>query len=149
MAFIIALILAIVVIRFSWNAEKEKINALSELQNQTKDTITYDDRTGVVTISQRHSSFRTRFTYEKYVATHYNYTPEKLVFTSATVGGVTTGGVDQVGGYGTKERHTDRYQIIYEYVLSEGSPKQGHVKEIRLSNELAEKARNSKVKTNY
>ena len=50
----------------------------------------------------------------KRIAHDVSYTPEKLHYGSATVGGVTTGGVYKTGGYSDHEhvKTTDKYDII-------------------------------------
>lgn len=139
-AFCIALVVA---------EEKKKGKKLKNLQNQTANELKFNEKTGVITLTKRHASYSERFTLENYISTRHGYAQEKLIFTSATVGGVTTGGVDKVGGYGTEKMKTDKYNLIYEYLdPKDNLIKKGIVKRINLSDNLLEKAKNSKIK-NY
>lgn len=67
------------------------------------------------------------------------YSPEKYIYTGATVGGITTGGVSKIGGYGTKAVKNGRYNL--ELVNQQG----GLIERIKLTPELSQKARESVV----
>lgn len=98
---IIGIAFAVFLVLKSVNKDK---NILKSLQEETTDIIKVDENTGVITITQQHKAFEKMFTCENYVSTRHGYAKEKLIFTSATVGGVTTGGVDKVGGRGNKRK---------------------------------------------
>lgn len=128
-------------------SDKKDRNTLKSLQEETKDIIKVNENTGVITITQRHKAFAKMFTCENYVSTRHGYAEEKLIFTSATVGGVTTGGVDKVGGYGTEKKKTDKYNLIYQYVdYKSDQTKKVYVTAIQLSDSLRKSAKLSKVK---
>ena len=127
--------------------EKKDKNALKTLQEQTKSILTVDKNTGRVTITQRHKAFAKLFTCENYVSTRHGYAEEKLIFTSATVGGVTTGGVEKVGGYGTEKKKTDKCNLVYQYVDPKNNQtKKVYVTAIQLSESLRKSAKLSKIK---
>lgn len=141
---LVGIIFAIILVISSDNKDKNKLKAAHE---KTKNILEFDEKTGVITIKQRNKDIAKQFNFENYVSTRHGYAQEKIIYTSATVGGVTTGGFDKVGGYGTEKKKTDKYNLIYQYVDSEtNSTKKICVTKIKLSDELAKKAQNSKVK---
>ena len=63
------------------------------------------------------------------------YTPEQVIFTSATVGGVTTGGFSKVGGYKTKHSTSlFNYDILYNGDEYKNSAEKPSVWSIQLRN---------------
>ena len=69
------------------------------------------------------------------------YKPKSIVYTGATVGGITTGGFHEEGGYEYVSGKTKngKFNIYY------GSDKVHPVKAIRLTNDLYQKAKSSKI----
>lgn len=135
---------AFVVLGGESRAKKKK---LKDIQKAQEGALNYDPKTQTVILKRRHETNAKRFILKNYVSTRVGYTPEKLIFTSATVGGVTTGGVDKVGGYGTEQKSTDRYNVFFTYVSSEKDElKEVEVKKIALSDELLEQAKKSNIK---
>lgn len=127
--------------------DNKKKASLKEIQERTQDSLKYDPETGKITLTERNKSYAKMFDLERYITTHHGYSQEKLLFTSATVGGITTGGVDKIGGYGTEQKKTDRYNLVYKYVdPMDNSSKKGIVKEIVLSEELLEEAIHSDIR---
>ena len=134
----------ILFVTFSDKKDKDK---LKELNKKTSHALKFDPETGVITLTERNQTYAKMFDFERYVSKRHSYSQEKLIFTSATVGGVTTGGVDKVGGYDTEQKKTDRYNLVYKYVdPKDNSSKKGIVKEIELSDDLLEEAIHSEVK---
>lgn len=148
MATILAIFVVVfLVIALSSGKQHREATDLKELDNTSPDAIRYNIRTGELFLNERSEHHKKRFYTERYISTRHGYTPEKLIFTSATVGGVTTGGWDKVGGNGTEKRKTDRFNLVYNYLEPEdNSVKTGYVSKIVLSDELLEKAKKSNVK---
>jgi hypothetical protein len=76
--------------------------------------------------------------------------PEKYVYTGATVGGVTTGGVSKIGGYvDGLDYDTDKYELVLKKVVAKINGKKviqsNVIKTIYLNNELLEEAKNSEI----
>lgn len=70
----------------------------------------------------------------------FAYQPTSYIYTSATVGGITTGGVEKTGGHNSVvgRKKTEKCQLLYC----------GHeVESIYLTDELYEKAETSKIKS--
>lgn len=67
-----------------------------------------------------------------------SYKPEEYIFTSATVGGITTGGVDKIGGYSyiSGSTKTGKYQLWYIDKL---------IRRIQLSDTLFAQAKKSPI----
>lgn len=68
------------------------------------------------------------------------YEPKRLVYTGATVGGITTGGFHEEGGYNyiSSANKTGKYNIYY---VNEMLP----IEKIQLSDELIQQAKNSEI----
>ncbi len=78
----------------------------------------------------------------EYRADNYGYTPEKLVYTGATFGGITTGGFHKEGGlYANKGVRSGRYVLNY----LEGANKQQPIEIISFSAEVLEEAKASPI----
>ena len=73
-----------------------------------------------------------------------SYKPKEYVYTGATVGGVTTGGIHEQGGYNyvSGYRDTGRYQLQYE----DEKFRRYLITKIQLSDELYNKAKESPIK---
>lgn len=75
------------------------------------------------------------------IAPHYSstvsYKPEEYVYTGATVGGITTGGIHKEGGYNyiSSSKKTEKCELYYEYNETQ------YIDKIQLTPELAEEAR--------
>lgn len=67
-----------------------------------------------------------------------SYKPEEYIYTSATVGGITTGGVTKIGGYNyvSNVQKTGKYQLRYAGKT---------VERIVLTKELRKQAKNSQI----
>ena len=116
------------------NARKNKF------QEDTKGLWEVDTVNHTVTIYKRHPSLSKMFYYTEYEATQTTYTKEEYVFTAATVGNVTVGGVDKIGGYKDKKVKTGKYELSFSYDGLTST----NIKRIYLSKELLQAAKRSK-----
>lgn len=123
--------------------EKKKKN-LKKSQSETKGMIWYDAENRTIKLKGRHSSFKERFSFEHYESSKVVYQEEKLIYTSATVGGVTTGGVDKVGGIQSEAVKTNKFELVYEYATKD-TIKKGFVEKITLTDELLKQAQKSNI----
>ena len=138
------IVIVIIIIAATGSAEKQEIK---EITKKSPNSIKYNAENGELILNERSEDFKKLFSTERYISTRHGYAEEKLIFTSATVGGITTGGWDKVGGYGTEKKKTNKYNLVYEYVNPEdNSYKRGYVNRIILSDELLKKAQTSNVK---
>lgn len=114
-------------------------------QAQTDDYIQFHSNTNTLEVNKKSKLLRKRLKVEEYKSTNVNYTPEKLIYTSATVGGITTGGVSKVGGVGSEKLYSAKCELFYEYLDDQNNIAKSPINRITLSNDLLEKARNSIV----
>ena len=81
------------------------------------------------------------FTVKRHYAKAIKYNEEKIHIGSASVGGVTTGGVYKTGGdYSVKDLSSDRYELIFRKPLNLNVCDETPIKTIRLSEQLVKKA---------
>lgn len=123
--------------------EQKKKN-LKKGQSETKGMIWYDVENRTIKLNKRHTSFKERFSFEHYESSKVVYQEEKLIYTSATVGGVTTGGVDKVGGIQSEAVKTNKFELVYEYATKD-TIKKGFVEKITLTDELLKQAQKSNI----
>ena len=73
--------------------------------------------TGSIIVYKRDSEFRDSFTIEAHHNYAFSVVPDKQIFTSVSVGGITTGGVSTIKGglQGTDLGKTGTYWINYKY----------------------------------
>ena len=120
---------------------------VNKLQTQLPDALKYDSEEGIIILNSRDKSHAKRFSIENYEGQKLGYEEEKLIFTSVTVGGVTTGGVDKTGGYQTEKIKTDRYNLFFEYIdPMDHVAKKFCVREIVLSDDLIPEAEASHIR---
>lgn len=76
---------------------------------------TYDSNNRVLTLKKRGSSLTGALAIKDDKNYFISYKPEKYIYTSATVGGITTGGVTKTGGYNyiSGSQKSGKYQILY------------------------------------
>lgn len=139
----------------AWIADrnKEEMNnnrKLVELQRAAGNALLYDAENETITVNEIREDTAQRIFPEKYVSKIYGFTPEKLVYTSATVGGVTTGGIDKVGGAFTNAKvNTDKYRLVYKNAVCDTRIETGYIKKIRLSKEIAKKVSGTPIEEFY
>ncbi len=95
----------------------------------------------ILTLKVRSPQNRNVLKIEAAYTYHTSYKPKQLVYTGATVGGITTGGFHEEGGYNyiSGKEATGKFNI---YHLSDGVYP---VKKIRLTDELYEEAKSSLI----
>lgn len=118
-------------------AENPSVNA----KEATKDSMIYDASTQTLTVKARCAANRgaLEIVADRDIKTKYE--PKRLVYTGATVGGITTGGFHEEGGYNyiSSANKTGKYNIYY---IGELLP----IQKIELSNELVPQAKKSEIK---
>ena len=117
--------------------KQEKVNTRNTARQKVSEIAEYKD--GTLTLSERSRYLKDMIDYIQVTANTYHKTPEKLHYVSATVGGVTTGGLYKTGG--TIDKNTiycgDRWHFLYD-----GE----EVNKIILIDKLAQEAQESKIK---
>ena len=134
-------------------SESKRDTEIEQIQKAAGTALLYDAESETITINEiREDTFK-RIRPEKYESKIYGFTPEKLVYTSATVGGITTGGIDKVGGSFTSVKaNTDKYRLVYRYVGHEGCINKsynGYIKKIKLSKAIAKKVSGTPMEKLY
>ena len=72
---------------------------------------------------------------------------EKYVYTGATVGGISMGGIHKTGGHYYKQNKTSKVQFVYYFYDPQKNNHLYNIKKIRLNNkELIEKAEKSSIR---
>lgn len=143
-----------------------KTNGVDSWESFTKSELTrkreaeqyfsYDSFTKSIKLKKKSPEIKKAITIEASREVFANYTPDKLLYTSATVGGVTTGGVDVVkGGYSlTSGQKTGTYYLSYKYAINAPSSTgaahywAGVISFIELSNEELEEVKKHPVLNN-
>lgn len=118
----------------------EQIMKKALLEKELKQYATFSK--GVLKLTKCSPQFSNALQISKVMYTPMSYNPVRYIYTSATVGGITTGGVDKVGGnYVRSGREVDsgKNKLLYW-----GQK----VKQIQLTDELYKKAQKSIIK-NY
>lgn len=117
--------------------KQEKLNARNTARQKVSEIAEYKDST--LTLSERSRYLKDMIDFIQVTANTYHKTPEKLHYGSATVGGVTTGGLYKTGGTINKKTFYcgDRWHFLYD-----GE----EVYKIILTDKLAQEAQESKIK---
>ena len=109
------------------------------IENRTKKDLNFSFKDFTLSITKRDTRFSQIVKIIEDTTAIATYSPEKYIYTGVTVGGITTGGVSKVGGYGTKAVKNGRYNL--ELVNQRG----GTIQRIKLTPKLSQKARESVV----
>lgn len=113
--------------------------------------ISYSYFSGCLTVKRRSSSNIYLLSCERHQKSSYKYNNPKLTYTSATVGGVTTGGFSKTGGnYSVKNSDTDKGEILCKYLYwtrsgDIGTVSTDTVKKIRFAKELIPAVKESNI----
>ena len=150
MIFLILVLTMVVCVIISNNKSVQtKVNeSVISVQNQYQDCMEYNEKEQELVVHKPCTYFSRCLFTQPYVARNYGYEKEKYIYTSATVGGITTGGVHKTGGnYVEKHKSTKVQLIYYYYKYGQSQPNKNIVKKIRLANEsLIQKAKNSSIR---
>lgn len=101
-------------------------------QAALKEKFKFDQRTRVLTVNRRCPECEKYLSLSEYEDCYEVETPEEYIYTSVTVGGVTTGGVEKVGGKKIKKRKSGRYTLSW----NTGDSGWIRIKNIHLSPEM-------------
>lgn len=134
--FGLPLVFALFGLVYCWVCDKFAIDPDPHTAN-----LVYDSKSQTVTLFGRcDANFRAlKIVADRDIQTKYE--PKRLVYTSATVGGITTGGFHEAGGYTyvSSNKKTGKYNLYYRDELLP-------IKKIKLSDELFEQAKQSEIK---
>ena len=146
MIFVLTIVVVVIIAIICSKKQKNEYVEQKKIHDQIKDCVSYDPIKEILTISRRDPNFAKLFKIVEYKKTEFGHTPEKLVYTGATVGGVTTGGVHKSGGYYAQEgRKSGKFNLYYRNDNGT-SMVDVPVERIKLSPELAEEARASQIR---
>ena len=85
------------------------------IYNRSSDVVEYDENTFTLTVKNRVPKLKKFIKIVSIDTLKTNYVDEKYVYTSATVGGITTGGVHKTGGYyETNVVGSGKYKIMFK-----------------------------------
>ncbi len=137
---IIVLVFALVIYLFTVKPLIENIMTIKQnsLPRRLGDIANYDESKRTLTVNKRSELFGKILKIKKHTIVSLGHKDDEYVFTSATVGGITTGGVHKNKGYDyvSSTSKTDRYELRIEDMP---------IKIIELSDELFELAKESEI----
>ena len=116
-----------------------KMKYRSDVRKTQKYVSFYND---TLKVYQRTEKFKNILGMIEHKSSRMAHKDAEYIYTSVTVGGVTTGGVSKIGDYDyfTAEKNSGRWELWYD----------GHmVKQIELTDELARQAKNSSLISGY
>lgn len=101
-------------------------------------------------LKEKHPDFKKLLTYEVHENSIYTDVPKKYIYTSATVGGVTTGGITEVGGYTDVTKYSSHaFELRLKEVKKTADGKEAIytkvIKKIELTSNLLKVAKKSKI----
>lgn len=111
----IAIVFGIVILFFVIKIKRS--NAAISKAFENNNTLAYDDTCHLLTLQRRSSTVQSALTVEASHNVNLTSVPDKLVYTGATVGGVSTGGfhVQKGGNYASLGGKTGAYYISYKF----------------------------------
>lgn len=111
----------------------------------TKEYMYYDESDKTLFVQKRHPDLYNLLSARNFTIDYYGHKQEKLVYTSVTVGGVTTGGVHKTGGdYVQRDVFSGRFDLIYLPAVKDANSG-AEIFEIILSEELRLEAEESPI----
>ena len=101
-------------------------------------------------LKEQHPDFKKLLTYEVHENAIHTDVPKKYIYTSATVGGITTGGITEVGGYTDITKYSShtfelRLKEVRKTPDNKGAVYTRLIKKIKLSSDLLKRAKKSKI----
>ena len=144
------IIVITLIVGFIISEAKSKSNENESIiaQNSLENCMQYNEENSTLTVHARNPHFKKVFYIEDYKGTNYGYEEEKYVYTGATVGGVTMGGIHKTGGNYAEGYKTSKVQLFYHYFNKEKKIYENSIiKRIELLDEsLVKQAKNSSIK---
>ena len=143
------IIMVIVLLAFMFFCLIMAVKSAEQIENRknacrrAEKYVSYHNQTLFVT--KRDPEIANIFTIQPYRKTQYGYSPEKLIYTGATVGGVTTGGWHKSGGFYARDRGNTGKVRLYYYYESDNKFVTSELERIELSPELARQAQSSNI----
>lgn len=121
--------------------DKYKQNANKQVREAVKDTMRFNFSTGTLTLMERRGSNEMALKVRQMTDYNLKYHEAQYVYTGATVGGITTGGIHKTGDYHTIDStSTGKYEICYK-----SGDQLYPIKSIKLPYEMVEKAKKDKL----
>ena len=118
--------------------KKEPISIQDINDSRIADYLSYSKKTKTLTVKKK-SKYIGEFLTASQILIDYNTKkPDSYVFTSATVGGVTTGGLEKITGKSsTRKISSGKYRLIYKRLTEDGTfIPEGEVEFVSLPEEL-------------
>lgn len=147
-AAVIGIIMSIKIL-VNFNADKKLVQ---EMQEKYKNDYAYISDNKTLYIYKNNPKIVKLLSIDNHTISRYSDVPERYIYTGASVGGVTTGGVSKVGGYTDAKtirtnkciilmKELSRYYLTDKIVMTEKE-----VHKICLNSELLEAAKDSPIK---
>ena len=92
---------------------KKKHSDFMEVQEALKDCMQYNPKEQTLTVKSLSPYFKKSLFTKAYMEDNYGYKKEKYVYTGASVGGVTMGGVHKTGGNYIEAVKTSKVQLMF------------------------------------
>lgn len=146
-SFFLALVLAMVIIAVAAGKDNDA--------KEAKNYYTYEPYGDVINLKKRGPILKKCFTVEARTSYAFSYVPDKQLYTSVTVGGVTTGGVSTIKGgiQGVPTGKTGSYYLWCKYAresgVNRGEWSGAFITSIVLPSNLFERAKANNVLSKY
>ncbi len=124
------------------SVKTKKLNAIKEMGNLHSFSGT------TLYINKRDKALRAIFKTKAHEVGSIEHIPEKYIYTSATVGGITTGGISKVGGYDEVNQFKIARRDLLYLTRNENAANilEHRIEKIHLANDLMEEAKKSPIK---